>query len=191
MAYFLILVWLGFAFLGLGLYKQEIYDHYFGFFFPAPFLLIGGFFDWISKKEQLLGIAFAIWMMVFLVIINLRNNPLKYSANRQLHRTKEVAGKVIELSGGDAFNFAVLAERNYEGAYMYFFEMWNIPAMVPIADKLDETLADQLFVVCELPRQKCRPEASDRPEITNFGWLEKVADWEYQGVVIFKYIHPG
>lgn len=34
----IIFIWLGFALVGLGLYKQEIYDHYYGFFFPAPLI---------------------------------------------------------------------------------------------------------------------------------------------------------
>ncbi len=32
-AFYLVLVWMGFGLLGLGLYKQHIYDHYYGFFF--------------------------------------------------------------------------------------------------------------------------------------------------------------
>ncbi|MCK4826219.1 hypothetical protein KA005_61325, partial [bacterium] len=78
---------------------------------------------------------------------NFKNSPLKYHPNKQLSRTKKVVRKVGQLSDGVPFNFAVLAERNYEGAYMYFFEHWDIPARIAIADLLDETLADQLFVV--------------------------------------------
>lgn len=188
-AYFLIFVWLAIAFIGLGVYKQEIYDHYYGFFYAAPLLLIGGLLDNLIRKNKLLSIA-AVVLLLPIIRSNLDSNPLNYDPNRQLQRTESVVRKIEELSENNAFNFAVLAERNYEGAYMYFFEMWDIEAEIAIADKLDETLKDQLFVVCELPREKCLPEASDRPEITNFGWLEKVADWEHQGIIILKYIHP-
>jgi len=188
-AYFLIFIWLTVALIGLGVYKQEIYDHYYGFFYAAPLLLIGGLLDNIIRKNKLLSIA-AVALLIPLIKSNLDSNPLHYEPNRQLQRTEAVVKKIDNLSQGEPFNFAVLAERNYEGAYMYFFEMWDIEAEIAIADKLDETLKDKLFVVCELPREKCQPEASDRPEITNFGWLDKVADWEYEGVIILKYIHP-
>jgi len=197
-AYLIIGVWLFFALIGLGVYKQEIYDHYFGFFFTAPFILIGGAVQGIVHSAKNKGglsklVTYSLLFVTFiiLVFVNLKNNPLKYSPNRQLQRTMLIAKKVIEVSGGAPFNFAVIAERNYEGAYLYFMEMWEAPAVVPIADKLDETLKNQLLVVCEVPREKCTPETNKRPEITNFGWLEKVADWEYEGVIILKYIHPS
>ncbi|MCH7640854.1 glycosyltransferase family 39 protein, partial [Patescibacteria group bacterium] len=54
--YLLILVWIGFALVGLGVYKQEIYDHYYGFFFAAPFLLIGGIAEKLVKVGKGAGI---------------------------------------------------------------------------------------------------------------------------------------
>ncbi|MCK4826218.1 glycosyltransferase family 39 protein [bacterium] len=51
-AYFLITIWLTFAFIGLGVYKQEIYDHYYGFIFAAPFILIGAFSQVFIEKHK-------------------------------------------------------------------------------------------------------------------------------------------
>lgn len=187
--YFLLLVWLGVAFIGLGVYKQEIYDHYYGFFFAAPFLLIGGLAESLINKTRFFGSFVVILITCYLLVVNLRNSPLNYPPNRQLQRTIEVVKAVTQYSEGEPFNFAVIAERNYEGAYMYFFEMWGIPAYIPIADILDETLKDQLFVVCEVTGERCNPETNGRPELTNFGWRKVVASWDVSGFTIHKVIH--
>ena len=192
-AYLLLAVWVGIAMIGLGIYKQEIYDHYYGFFFAAPFLLAGGIVQEIielgTKKVTFQMFLVIAVLLCLLININLRNNPLKYLPNRQLQRTQEVARAVIEFSEGKPFNFAVIAERNYEGAYMYFLEMWEAPAFIAIADILDETLTDQLFVVCEVKGEKCNPETNERPELTNFGWRKIVAQWDVADVTVYKLIH--
>ncbi|MFV1917672.1 MAG: hypothetical protein ACC618_04310, partial [Patescibacteria group bacterium] len=173
----------------LGVYKQEIYDHYYGFFFAAPFLLIGGIAEKFVEVGKEAGIIAVSLVVLSLVFVNLQNNPLQYAPNRQLQKTKEVAKEVIRFSDGEPFNFAVIAERNYEGAYMYFLEMWGAPAFIPIADKLDETLTDQLFVVCEVKGEKCNPETNERPELTNFGWRKVVASWDVGDTTVHKLIH--
>jgi 4-amino-4-deoxy-L-arabinose transferase-like glycosyltransferase len=188
-AYLLLAVWVGVAMIGLGVYKQEIYDHYYGFFFAAPFLLLGGISEGLIKYAKQAGLVAVVLMVGWLSYVNLVNNPLKYHPNRQLQRTKEVARAVVEYSEGEPFNFAVIAERNYEGAYMYFLEMWGAPAMIPIADILDETLTEQLFVVCEVKGERCNPETNERPELTNFGWRKIVAQWDVAGVTVSKLIH--
>ncbi len=188
-AYLLLAVWVGIAMIGLGVYKQEIYDHYYGFFFAAPFLLLGGISEGLIKYAKQAGLVAVVLMVGWLSYVNLVHNPLKYHPNRQLQRTKEVAKAVIEFSEGKPFNFAVIAERNYEGAYMYFLEMWKAPAMIAIADILDETLTDQLFVVCEVKGERCNPETNERSELANFGWRKIVAQWDVAGVTIYKVIH--
>ena len=129
-AYLLLAVWVCIAMICLGVYKQEIYDHYYGFFFAAPFLLLGGISEGLIKYAKQAGLVAVVLMVGWLSYVNLVHNPLKYHPNRQLQRTKEVAKAVIEFSEGKPFNFAVIAERNYEGAYMYFLEMWKAPAMI-------------------------------------------------------------
>ena len=82
-------------------------------------------------------------MVLWLLLVNLQGIPFRYPPNRQLAQTKAIARVVFDQAEGKPFNFAVLAERNYEGAYMYFFEMWNIPAKIVIADKLDDVRMGQ------------------------------------------------
>jgi 4-amino-4-deoxy-L-arabinose transferase-like glycosyltransferase len=189
-ALFLLLVWLGAAFVGFGVYKQHIYDHYFGFIYPAGFILLGGLSAIAWKKLASAGKLLVVLAFIGLVYVNLLENPLKYEPNRQYPRSIAVAEKVLEVSDGEPFNFAVIAERNYESGYMYLFERWDSPAVRLIADK-PETISDQLFVVCEVTGEKCNPETNDRPELAWFGWRKIVASWEVQGVKLFKLVHAN
>ena len=95
-----------------------------------------------------------------------------------------------EQAGGEKFNIAVLAERNYEGAYQYFFEKWNEPIVMIDPQRSGETIADQLFVICEyVEKERCDPINHPKAEIANFGWGEIAGSWQVEGVTIFKLIH--
>lgn len=185
-SYVLLLIWLLVAMVGFGLYKQEIYDHYYGFFFAAPFLLLGAMCQYIvrSKKyKAITDIAF-----ILLILLNLQNSPLKYPPNQQLRRAKEVAQKIAAEAGGEKFNLAVIAERNYEDGYQYFLEMWGEP-VVEIDAQKPETITDQLFVVCEMPKEKCDPTHSPKAEVANFGWSKIENEWVVFGTQVFKLVH--
>lgn len=188
-AIILLTVWLGFALLGLALYKQEIYDHYYGFFFAAPFLLLGGIGEYIiEKNKRILNLSVAA-LFVVLVFVNLANNPLKYFPNRQLQRAENVARKIMQESNGQRFNLAVIAERNYEDGYKYFLLMWRAPVVDIDALKINETVTNQLFAVCELPKEKCDPTHNPKAEVARFGWTKVEREWEVDGAIIFKLVH--
>ena len=180
-SYILLLSWLAFAILGLGLYKQEIYDHYYGFFFPAPFLLVGALAERIGKIRLLLVLGLMFY-------VNIKENPLKFPPNQQLKRSIEVANKIGQESGGQKFNLAVIAERNYEDGYQYFLEKEDRP-VVDIDAQVPETITNQLFVVCEMPKEKCDPTHSPKAEVANFGWTKIDKEWEVFGATIYKLIH--
>lgn len=185
----LIFTWLFFALLGLGLYKQEIYDHYYGFFFAAPFLLVGAIAEYLMEKVRKHGSLIVGFGLAILIVASLKENPLKYPPNRQLNRTVEVAEKIQKEAGSKKFNLAVIAERNYEGAYWYFLESSSAPIVGIDPQLVDETVADQLFVVCELPREKCQPTSNPKAEIANFGWSKIDEEWNIAGVILFKLVH--
>ena len=186
--YSLITLWLIIAIIGLGLYKQETYDHYYGFFFPAPFLLIGALVQdtWtIAKKVGRILIAVGL---IYLILLNFRENPLKYPPNQQLRRAKEVAQKISEESAGRQFNLAVIAERNYEAGYQYFLEMWG-KKVVKIDAQKPDTITNQLFVVCEMEKTKCDPTHSPKAEVANFGWTKIENEWTPFGTTLYKLVH--
>lgn len=187
--YFLLIVWLGSALIGLGVYKQHIYDHYFGFFFAAPFLLLVGLAQEAKESFKKVGIFLILGVFIALLGVNLADNPFRYHPNRQVQKAKTLAEKVIELTGGEKFNFAVIAKTNSEGGYEYFFQIKEHAPLHIDATNINETLADQLFVICELPKDECAPLSNNRPEITAFGPADVVASWEENGVIIYKLIH--
>ncbi len=179
--------WLGFGLIGLGLYKQNIYDHYFGFLFAVPLLLLGFIISklWSGGKIlKLLGIA----LLVYFMYLNLIKNPLQFSPNYQMQRSMHVAEKIINEAGGNVFNFAVLAERNYEDGYEYFLLRYGASPLSADTRNPD-TISDQLFVACEMGEKKCDPTHSAKSEVAHFGMSKIDAQWTVDGVIIYKLLH--
>lgn len=178
---YLLITWLSFGLIGLGLYKQHIYDHYYGFLFPVVFLLTGFL---ITKLNKYL----TFFITLILVVINLQKNPLLFHPNKQMQRSINVANLVLEKDNDKPFNLAVLAERNYEDGYRYFLEKGGVTPMH--ADRWDgKTITDQLFVICEMEEKKCDPTHSPKAEVANFG-MSKIDDkWIVDGVIIYKLSH--
>jgi 4-amino-4-deoxy-L-arabinose transferase-like glycosyltransferase len=187
--FLLIFIWLLVAFIGLGVYKQEIYDHYFGFFFAAPFLFIGGASQLLIERCKNLGIFLVIVAIFAMAYVAIRQTPIKYPPNRQLQRTIEVAEKIKIEAGENKYNLAVIAERNYEDAYQYFLEAWDTKVSDIDSQRLEETVGEYLFVVCELPKEKCDPTHSPKAEVANFGWSKIEAEWQVGGVILYKLAH--
>lgn len=187
--YLLLFLWIGFAYVGLSLYKQHIYDHYFGFFFPAPFLLAGGLSQYIYENFSKFWKALLTAFLIYAVFVNLSNDPLKYPPNRQLQRSEDVAKAIIKEAGSQKFNLAVIAQQNYEGAYQYFLERWNAPIVMIDPQRADQTIAGQLYVVCELPQDQCDPTHNPKAQVANFGWSKVSGEWQIDGVTLFKLVH--
>jgi len=180
--------WIGFSLLGFGLYKQNIYDHYFGFIFVVPFLLIGAFLSTLMESGKILKWLAAI-ILGFLIAINLLNSPLKKEPNSLLQRSEDVSHKIFEEANGQPMNLAVIADNNYEAGYQYFVQLYGGKVLEILAtDK--STFANQLFVVCELiPTSKCDPTHNPKAQIANFGWSKIAAQWDLDGVIIYRLIH--
>jgi len=195
-AYWLLLTWIIVSLFGLAAYKHELYDHYFGFLFTAPFLLLGGVTQDVidtleNKKQRTKNIIYSLLFISFclLLIPNIANSPLQYPPNGQLQRSIAVSQKIEEEAHGQKLNLAVIAERNYEGAYEYFLEKDNIASLKIDAQDTANTITDQLFVVCELPEEKCDPTHNPKTEVANFGWSEIDQMWNVDGVILYKLIH--
>jgi len=183
-AYTLLVIWFFTGAIGLGLLKQNIYEHYFGFLFPLPFLLVGAIVQGLFQRGLKIP---AILLVVVLIWVNLQNNPLKNPPQRQVQRVQEINRQIIADSANEPFNFGLIAERNYEEGYLYFFELAN--AKVREINPLDtaNTLTRQLYVVCE--DLICEPINHRKAEIANFGWAKIEKQWEVEGKTVFKLIH--
>lgn len=186
--YYLLSLWLVAGLVGFGIYKQHIYDHYFGFMFAIPFLLLGAFVeDRLKLKNKIINVLI-ILSILYLVFINFKASPLLQTPNNQMKRSENVANKIIELSKGDKFNIAVVAERNYEGGYQYFLEK-NKAKVVEIDAQIPDTITNQLYVICEMEKTKCNPTNSPKAQVASFGWSKIDSEYEVDGVIIYKLIH--
>lgn len=185
--YSLLFVWLGFALLGLGLYRKEIYDHYFGFIFPAPFLLIGGISQLLSQnKKSKIAASVALFVLIF---VNLWNTPIRSSPNLQMQRSMYIADFIKNKSGGERFNIATISERSNRDVYQYFLALWGAKVVDTDPSAVAYTVTNQLFVVCEMPKEKCDPTHDPSAWITNFGWTKIVDQWEVWGTNVYKLGH--
>ena len=171
-------LWLAVGLVGLAYYKGEIYDHYLGFLNPAPYLLLAAFIYYLPKRVG--------WMVVGLGVVglgwlNLSINPLLYPPNRQLDRTQEVAHYILKKAEDREYNFALIAERNYDAAYQFYLGQYgNKPGQLPFQP------SGQLYVVCE--DQLCQPINHPKYEIVAFGWSKISDQSELSGVKIYKLV---
>ena len=187
--FMLIFIWLGMGILGLAFYRNVLYDHYYGFLFPAPFLLLAGFFAVAARKGKSWGKILVILFASALILVSLTGSHLRNEPNRQMQRTIKVSDKIIQEAKGERFNLAAIAERNYEAAYQYFLEKEEAPLVIIDPQKVEETITGQLFVVCEKPEPQCDPTHSPKAEIANYGWSKIDAQWEVEGIILYKLVH--
>lgn len=182
--YIMLSTWLIVGFLGLTLYRGEIYDHYLGFINPLPFLLIGSLAGILfnNLKLKLLTTILILPLVFSLAWVNLEKNPLKNNPSNQLKRTQEVAKFIINSSQGEPLNFALISQNNYDAAYQFYLGVYgNRPKNISFE------LTEQLFVVCE--DQICRVINNSKFEIAAFGWGKIIDEREIAGVKVYKLIH--
>ncbi|OGH08312.1 MAG: hypothetical protein A2171_03005 [Candidatus Levybacteria bacterium RBG_13_35_9] len=192
--YSLLFFWFFIGILLFGFYKKAIYDYYFAFMFPLPFILVALFLDKIFQNKKYIAvfskyIGAAIFIIIF--IINLQGIPFRYPANRQLNQMKTIADFVMTRTDAKPFNFALISGGNSDHAYKYFFTVWSHPPVIIEDFQHDpdrETVTDQLFVVCESPLP-CQPLGHSLWEIAGFGRAEIVGHWKVSVVEIYKLVH--
>jgi 4-amino-4-deoxy-L-arabinose transferase-like glycosyltransferase len=190
--YFLIFVW---GFLGIilfGFYKKSIYEYYFAFMFPLPFILVANFiYELRNLRKNYLFLVISGLIFLVLVILNIQGIPFKYQPNRQLNQMETIADFVMTKTDAKPFNFALVSGGNSDYAYRYFFTLWNHPP-VTIEDAAHDpqrrTVTDQLLVVCESPLP-CQPLGNSLWEIAGFGQADIVGHWKVSVVEVYKLVH--
>lgn len=171
------ILWLLFGLAGLALYKQHIYDHYFGFLYPAIFIILGYLLSRLPK-------VIFILLLIPLTFFSLIENPLRWPAPMQLATTISIDNSIISASGGRPFNFALLAKMNYDPGYRYLLAQKNAPVVL-----LQNMITDQLFVVCEPFQIECQPINNPEWSVAAFGWAKIESQWEINGIKVFKLVH--
>jgi len=177
-------VWFLGGLIGLRLYTGQIQNYYFGFMFPAPFLLGGVIFNqlWRTKLTK----AVAIFTFTILLLSFVDHGFFRSPANRIIDQTAQIADLVLAKTNGEPYNFALISESNSDHAYRYFLEIRNRPPT-----DLETEVTNQLLVVCE--SKKCEPIGHPNWEIAGFGRGEIDGEWgPNYGIKIFRLIHwPG
>ncbi len=178
----LLFVWLGFAILGLSVYKQHVYVHYLGFIYPAIYLFLGAVFGFLFEKNLVIKII-SLTLVIFLFSYNLIFSPVKENPNRQLWRTEAAVDLIIKESAGEPFNFGLIAKQNYDESYRYFLE--NKKAKLV---RGEDRVVDQLFVICE-DGDKCQPEGNPAWQIAVFGPSHIEGQWNIDYLKIYRLVH--
>ncbi len=179
------LIWFFGGLLGVRFYTGQVFDYYFGFMFPAPFLLLGLTFKvaWQNKVLQIACVVFTLLASIWFF----DNAFFKSPPNRLIVQTKTVADFVIEKSENKPYNFGLISDHNSDHAYRYFLETENHK---PIA--LEKVITDQLLVVCE--SKVCAPLGNPGWEIAGFGRAEIAGEWKIPdiGIKVYRLVHwPG
>lgn len=185
----LLLLWLGIGVFLFGFYKKQIYDYYFSFLFPLPFLFVGGLLAYLWTKKLILKII-ATLVFITLFILNIQGVPFRYPANRQLDQVRLIAQKVYDEADKKPFNFALITGGNSDHAYRYFLTIWGNPPVTienTVVDPRRTSVTSQLLVVCEqLP---CQPEGASLWEVAGFGRAQIVGEWDVSVVKVYKLKH--
>jgi 4-amino-4-deoxy-L-arabinose transferase-like glycosyltransferase len=186
--YSLIALWLVIGVGLFGFYKKSIYDYYFGFMFPLPFLIVGILLKnlWTNRVGKVLNIL----ALLILVLLNSLNPPFAAPANRQLAQMEGISKAVVEKTNDKPYNFALIAQGNSDYAYRYFFTLWHkepITIQPTYLDPQRKTVTNQLFVVCEIP--DCGPLGYSLWEVAGFGRAEIANEWKVSVVKLYKLVH--
>lgn len=179
------IVWFLGGILILRSYTGQVYDYYFGFMFPAAFLVVALviFIMWRKLITRLVALAFiAVTLALFA-----SNGFYKTAPNRLIEQTENIANFVIEKSQNQPYNFALISNSNSDHAYRYFLEIKNRSPK-----QLEEIVTDQLIVICE--SEVCAPLGNPLWEIAGFGRAEIANEWQLPqyGFKVLRLTHwPG
>jgi 4-amino-4-deoxy-L-arabinose transferase-like glycosyltransferase len=170
-----------FGIFGLSLYKQHIYDHYFGIIFPLGFIV----FAFLVTRLLTSKLKFFAYLLILsAALFSLWENPFRYAPNRQVQTTQAIVDSIINDSQNQPFNLALLAKQNYDDTYRYFFFL----ADAPLKDAHSK-ITDQLYVICEPWQIECQPINHPQWQIASFGWAKIDKQWVINGITVFRLIH--
>lgn len=186
-----LLLWLTCGVVLFGFYKKPIYDYYFQFMFPLPFILYGNIVEQITRKSIKKGFKYlVVGITIFLFLLSLYGMPFKFLPNRQKDQVKTIADFVISKTDNKPYNFALITPGNSDHGYRYFFEAaGRKPVSIEnqVNDPKRATVTDQLLVVCE--DIKCLPLGNPLFEVAGFGRAEIAGEWNVSVVKVYKLIH--
>lgn len=188
-------LWLFLSIALLGLYKKSIYDYLFTFIFPLPFLIIGNFLSQLfnfgkNKTQRIIAVGLAVVVFVGSFAYSLSGMPFRFSANRQKDQTKTIAEAVIQMSGNQPYNFALISKGNSDHAYRYYLDvLGNPPVQIEntLLDPKRTSVTGQLIVVCE--DVTCKPLGYPLFDVAGFGRASITSEKDVIVVKVYRLVH--
>lgn len=185
----LLFFWIFFGVILFGFYHKPIYDYYFEFMFPLPFILVGNAISYFWSKKHLFKII-AIASIFLLLYLNWLGYPFRNIGNKQYEQVKMISKFIIEKSENQPYNFALITGGNSDHAYRYIFD---IEGKTPVtilgldSDPERRSVTNQLFVVCE--ENPCHPLGHSLWEVAGFGRAEIEDEWPVSVLKVYKLVH--
>lgn len=177
----MLLLWITLGIILFGFYRKPVYDYYFVFLFPVPFLMVGNLLGTIydNKKLQWLGKGSVIAIVAVLLISNLFNTHLRTEPNRQLMQMQSISDFVLSKTDKGPYNFALITDGNSDHAYRFFFSQRHRDPVIienEMNDPERKTVTDQLLIICEeIP---CSPLGHPLFEVAAFGRADVIGRWD-------------
>jgi 4-amino-4-deoxy-L-arabinose transferase-like glycosyltransferase len=194
LAVILAALWLFVGIFLFGFYKKAIYDYYFVFLFPIPFLIVGNLLSQIPtwskhKIKKLLLLALAVIIFISTFAYNLTGMPFRHVPNRQKNQAKIISEAVIKQANNKPYNFALISKGNSDQEYRYYLEILGKPPVTienPINDPDRKSVTDQLLIVCE--DVACKPLGYSLFEVAGFGRAEIAGQWDVSVVKVYRLV---
>ncbi|MBI5151234.1 MAG: glycosyltransferase family 39 protein [Candidatus Pacebacteria bacterium] len=140
-------LWMALSLVGMSIYRDTMYFHYFGFLFPISFLFGGAALAWAMQKNVWIKNILSLSILVFITYLVVRmpywtEDPLGFRGVRSVSQNL-----TSFIKPGQKYNIALLNDnREYRAMkYRYFFEVSKVPAQT----EYQYTGLDTLIVLVE------------------------------------------
>ena len=163
-------VWIGMTIIGLCMYRNTVYPHYFAFLFPAIFLVTGMIFAHLaSLRKFLLPVVWGVVALLALLNAGQLSIWRHKDSDMKLFRTI-VQDISSSIKPGERYNLALLnSNREYRAMkYRYFFEVsdkqpqsqydyMNLDKLIVVVENGEQPLKAPIFEVQQFMREVKKP----------------------------------
>jgi uncharacterized membrane protein len=168
--FLLSLTWLSCGLVGLGLYKQHLYNHYFGFLFPVIYIILGYILAYLFSQKIVYKIL-SLLVIGFISFVSIKSNALFLTPNYQISHAYNIAESIYKNTNESdgKYNLVLLASYNDFRAYApryYLSGFFNSPNLLS-TEQYQEP--HTLYVILDDPSRWPQGINSDLWELNIFG----------------------
>ncbi|MGI5828175.1 MAG: ArnT family glycosyltransferase [Patescibacteria group bacterium] len=112
----------------LSFYSGQVMEHYLGFMYPIPFIMLGIVLSWLWNRKIMFFRVISISITLGLIVFNLQHYRYYEPLGWQVDDVKRVSEVIAADSQGEEFNLVLLDEtKDYRGMnYRYFLELEGV-----------------------------------------------------------------